>query len=181
MSHSSQLLCDQQYENVKRLAYAQYRRERWTNTYHATDLAHDALLRLGCTHRLWPNIDAFISAASETIRCVLIDRHRRKNAKKRIGKKNEVAIGIRQIEVFDRRFSEIEIEELIDRYSTEVCHIRGSLVRMRWNGYKRAEITSALEISSATYDRYLATARKRICLWLLDQSDEVSASNSVTR
>lgn len=171
MSYTSEFLCEQQYANVKRLAHKQIRGERWTHTYHATDLAHDALLRLGFSgQKLWPTVESFISAAAENIRCVLIDRFRRQNAKKRTGKRDQVLIGERQIEIFDHRFNEIEIEEAIERYAVESSSLRASVIRMRLHGYKRQEIINALRISSSDYDSYLKTARKRICLWLLPSS-----------
>ncbi len=168
MNHSSASLCASRYHNIKRIAYREIQKERWTNTYHATDLAHDAMVKLVGSGRSWPDHQSFISAAFGWIQRILVDRARRKNTQKRSGKSSEISLGERTIEIFDQSFGVLEVEELIDRYIDDVCPVRGTVIRMRWMGYDRNEIIEALEISAATYDRYLNSARKRICIWLLD-------------
>lgn len=167
MVYSSNTLCTSHYGPVKRLAYKALEKERWTNTYYGTDLAHDALLELVKQKRRWPDTTSFLAAAFGCIRRVLINRARRKNAKKRRGGQHRSKLDVRFVTVFDRSFSTLEVEEIIQRYKTGYCEVRGTIVEMQWRGYNKQEIMEFLEISSATYERYLRSARKRICLLLL--------------
>ena len=168
MSYSSDQLCESKYDAVRRMAYAKLRNQS-ADTYQGTDLAHDALLRLKSGKKdSWTTVDSFMTAIAGNLKRVLIDRFRHNNAQKRIAPKQKQPLGDREIPIFDHRFSELEVNEVIERYGNEVCPIRATLIRMRLDGYGREETMRALEISSSTYDRYLQSARKRVCIWLLD-------------
>ena len=171
VTRSHRELADESYTLVKRMARSAIRRKHWWNTYQATELAHDTLLRLGSSMRNWPSSRAFIKAAVVCMRHVLVDRTRRQTAQKRIPKRQQVPLTERQVAIFDRSFSEVEIMDVIERYCHEICPVRGQIILMRWQGYHRYEIMAALQLTPALYDRYFDSARKRICLWLL-QSDK---------
>ena len=127
-------------------------------------------MRIGRSKRLWPTIDSFFSAISENIRCILIDRARRKNAQKRRGERNVVSIVNHDPPATDRSHSEIEIVELIERLSANIDPVKGKLLQMRMHGYGRREIMAELDLSSSTYDCRLLEARKILWKWTLGES-----------
>ena len=74
------------YNELRKLARSHVARERIENTLQATELVHEAYLRLfNNSHPAWENRRHFYAAASEVMRRVLVDQARQKLAKKRGG------------------------------------------------------------------------------------------------
>jgi RNA polymerase sigma factor (TIGR02999 family) len=75
------------YSQLRRLAARKMSREKPGQTLGVTDLVHDAWLRLvGPVHeRRWQSRAHFFAAAAEAMRRILIDRARRRKARKRGG------------------------------------------------------------------------------------------------
>lgn len=76
------------YDELRGLAHAQLHRERSDHTLSATDLVHEAYLRLS-EHRAmeWKNRAHFFGTAAHAMRRILIDYARSKQAKKRAGQR----------------------------------------------------------------------------------------------
>lgn len=74
------------YEDLRRLAAAQLRRERSGQTLQTTDLVHEAYLRLfGGVEPTFQNRAHFFAAAGEAMRRILVERARRRSRVKRGG------------------------------------------------------------------------------------------------
>ncbi|MFO0903900.1 MAG: ECF-type sigma factor [Pirellulales bacterium] len=73
------------YDELRKLARGQLRRERVEHTLQATALVHEAYLRVagGAPPNGWEGRRHFFAAAAEAMRRILIDSARRKNALKR--------------------------------------------------------------------------------------------------
>src|SRR5262245_5805822 len=81
------------YDQMCRLAGEKVGREAPGQTLTATDLVHEAYLRLmGGEGVRWENSRHFFSAAAEAMRRILIDRARRKRRNKRGGSWERVVI-----------------------------------------------------------------------------------------
>ncbi len=82
------------YDDLKRLAAARFVHERPGNTLQATALVHEAYLRLAGSKaaKQWDNRGHFFAAAAESMRRILIESARRKQAKKRSGKRMRVKL-----------------------------------------------------------------------------------------
>ncbi|MEM7351869.1 MAG: sigma-70 family RNA polymerase sigma factor [Acidobacteriota bacterium] len=79
-------LCPLIYEELRRLAHGQMRRERHRHTLQTTALVHEALLRLtGQREVAWESRGHFYAIAARMMRRVLVDYARRRLGKKRGG------------------------------------------------------------------------------------------------
>jgi RNA polymerase sigma factor (TIGR02999 family) len=74
------------YDELKRLAHARLRQERAGHTLETTGLAHEAWLKLVDARNVkWNDRNHFLSIASRTMRRILVEHARRRNAHKRGG------------------------------------------------------------------------------------------------
>ncbi|MEP7336647.1 MAG: sigma-70 family RNA polymerase sigma factor [Acidobacteriota bacterium] len=81
------------YEELRRIAARQLRRERADHTLQPTALVHEAWLRLAQTNRLtWQNRAHFLGVAAELMRRVLVDHARRRSAEIRGGGETRLAL-----------------------------------------------------------------------------------------
>ena len=86
--HAFDELLEAVYQELGRIARRQLRRERPEHTLSATDLVHEAWLRLvGHRGRTFENRAHFFGAASQAMRRVLVDHARRRSARKRGGER----------------------------------------------------------------------------------------------
>ena len=77
------------YDELRRIAKSQWANQKPGQTLQATELVHEAYLRLfrGVSNN-WENRRHFFGAAAEVMRRVLVDEARRRNAQKRGGELN---------------------------------------------------------------------------------------------
>jgi len=81
------------YDELRRLAAAQLRRERAGHTLQPTALAHEAWLRLvGAEDVAWQGKAHFLAVAARVMRRVLVDHARRRDASKRGGERRRVSL-----------------------------------------------------------------------------------------
>src|SRR5204862_2479240 len=72
------------YEELRRLAHRQMRRERPDHTLQATALVHEAYFRLvNQSERTWQNRAHFIAVAAQVMRRILVDYARARRTSKR--------------------------------------------------------------------------------------------------
>jgi RNA polymerase sigma factor (TIGR02999 family) len=149
------------YEELKRVAHRQLRREAPGQTLRTTDLVHEAYLRLVDQAQVTRRGRAyFFAAAALAMRRVLIDRARHRCAAKRGGGQLDVDVdaAIIAVDAFAERLLDLDaaIEELA-RLSPRQARV----VECRYFGGLSVEDTAeALQISARTvkYDWALARA-----------------------
>ena len=163
------------YKNLKRLAQSKLNREYWENTFQATDLTNESVLRLEKSGRKWRDGGRFMAAAAQAMSCVLKDRIRIKNALKRGGRNLSRSIDERDIHTVDHNIHLLEIEDVLNRYS-QICPEKAAILRMRIEGHSTAEISKQLGISVKTVDRWLLSARTRLYMWLVERRETGSQS-----
>jgi RNA polymerase sigma factor (TIGR02999 family) len=74
------------YDELRRIARRELRRERPGHTLQATALVHEAYLRLGSQEGLrWPSRDHFFAFAAHLVRRILVDHSRHRRREKRGG------------------------------------------------------------------------------------------------
>jgi RNA polymerase sigma factor (TIGR02999 family) len=71
------------YGELRKLAASYLRRERPDHTLQATDLVHEAYLRMAGENTPWQNRAHFFAAAAQVMRRILVDHARAHNAQKR--------------------------------------------------------------------------------------------------
>jgi len=172
MNDDTYAYCEQNYQEIRHRARIQLRKECWTNTYQATELANDVVLRLYEQRNPWKDEGSFLAALNETIRRVLVDRARGKNTVKRPKKNRAQSVENAKLSMLHQGFANVEVQDLIDRYAQEICPQGAMLLRMHLKGSSRAEIMAHLDMTFHRYRITLQVVRHRIKKWLATSSCE---------
>jgi RNA polymerase sigma factor (TIGR02999 family) len=80
------------YGELKRLAGSYLRHERPDHTLQATDLVHEAYLRMAGADATWQNRAHFFGAAAQVMRRILVDHARARGAQKRGDGRRKVSL-----------------------------------------------------------------------------------------
>ncbi len=148
------------YEELKRLAAAQLRRERGEHTLGATALVHEAFLRLVDQRAVnWQGRAHFFGIAAQSMRRILVDHARRRSAHKR-ARDQQVTLDTAVPIAADNDSDEIlAVHEALDRLAL-LDPRQAQLVEMRYfGGFTIEESADLLGISTATASRDWAMAR----------------------
>jgi RNA polymerase sigma factor (TIGR02999 family) len=153
------------YQELRRRAAAQLRREPRTPTLQPTDLVHEAYLRLVDQHRaVWRNRAQFFAVAAEIMRRVLVDRARGHLAAKRSVRWPRVTL-----ESSVAMADPLDVDVLdLDAALTRLAAIDARKARIAelrfFGGVSLEEAAALLEVSAATAERDWQFARA----WLFD-------------
>jgi len=166
------------YEELRKLAAARMAQEWETSTLQPTALVHEAWLRLaGSEQQAWKNRAHFFAAAAEAMRRILIDRARRKHARKR--QAGTCRIDLERVEVAVEADEEslLIVDEALTKLAAQDPQC-AELVKLRFfGGMSYEEAAEALGISERSAYRYWTFARA----WLhreLSRSNLSSAASS---
>jgi RNA polymerase sigma factor (TIGR02999 family) len=148
------------YEELKRLAASQLRRERDDHTLGATALVHEAFLRLaGDQPPSWEGRAHFFGVASLAMRRILVEHARHRNAKKR-SRQNQVTLDSR-FELAEAAPSEeiVAVDEALERLA-QLSTRQAKVVELRYFvGLSIEETAALLDLSPATVKRDWTLAR----------------------
>jgi RNA polymerase sigma factor (TIGR02999 family) len=147
------------YNELRRVARAQLRRERPDHTLQSTALVHEAYMRLmGSQPPELRDRPHFIAVASRLIRQVLVDYARERGAAKRDGGLRIAVTHLEALPVADDAELLALDEALNDLYRTD--ERQAKIVDMKFfGGLSSPEVSEVLGLSRATVDRDWATAR----------------------
>lgn len=148
------------YDELKRLAAAQLRRERDEHTLGATALVHEAFLRLVGQHTVnWQGRSHFFGIAAQSMRRILVDHARQRSAHKR-ARDQQVTLDDAAPIAADSDSDEIlAVHEALDRLALLDAR-QARLVELRYfAGFTVEESAELLGISPATAHRDWAVAR----------------------
>lgn len=154
------------YDELRRLAGAYVRREQ-AQSVQATDLVHEAYLRLQKekTPR-WQNRTHFVAIAAISMRRLLVERARARGATKRGGQQVQVTLDDGLLAAPDAEASALDLVAL-DRALDGLAKLdpqQARIVELRFFGGLSVEETGeALSISPATVKRHWTVAKA----WLL--------------
>lgn len=149
------------YDELRRLARSQLRRERSNHTLQPTALVHEAYIRLIGQHEIdWQNRAHFFGVASRLMREILIEHARSKNSLKRGGEfKTQIELDAaisfdnsRQLDIFAVDDALRKLEEL-DKRQTKIVEMKF------FGGMTIEEIGEVLDISPATVKREWTSAK----------------------
>lgn len=156
--NAGERLLSKVYEELRKIAAAELRRERPGHTLQPTALVHEAYLRMiGQTRIDWRDRAHFFGLAATMMRRVLVDHARARLAAKRrrdepIGEIAEPAVAERPVEILDL---DVALDRLAERYPR---HAR--VVELRYfAGLELEEIATALGVSDRTVKRDWRFAR----------------------
>lgn len=141
------------YDDLRRLAGSQLRRERADHTLQPTDLVHEAYERLADQSRVdWRGRAHFLAVAAQVMRRLLVDHARQRGRRKRGGGAQRVTLG----GIAAPADADLDLEELIalDRALTRLAALderEARVVELRYfGGLTTGEIASVLDVSERT-------------------------------
>ena len=151
------------YQELRRLAAAYLRRERAGYTLQPTALVHEAYLRLlKDKPGRWQNRAHFCAIAAHSMRQILIERARARDAQKRGGERQRVTLDEALVRGGERSVDLIALDQALDRLAA-LDPEQARLVELRFFGGLTIEETAeAMNISPATVKRHWTVA----CAWL---------------
>ena len=150
------------YQELRKLAQAKLAQEKSGQSIQATDLVHEAYLRLigsPSSENQWNGRHHFFGAAAEAMRRILVDRARAKKAIKRGGDYHRI-----EFEQLDhpaaRKADELlSLNEALQKLESEDA-AKANLVKLRFfAGMTSRQAADLLKISKTTADRHWAYSR----------------------
>ena len=149
------------YEELRKLAAARIAQESPAQTLGATDLVHEAFLRLvgNDTSKEWNGRGHFFGAAAKAMRRIVIDNVRKKKRLKRGGGNARVELRESQFGCEDLNDEIIAVHDALERLEQDNPEL-AKLVELRYfAGLTSKEAAVAMGVSKATADRNWAYAR----------------------
>ena len=148
------------YDELRRRAAGQLRRDRKGHTLQPTALVHEAYVRLLGQQRVdWQNRTHFFALASQMMRRILVDHARARAAAKRPEQALRVALDGELVTV-DPRGCELL---MLDQALSELARLdqrQGRIVEMCYfGGLTEEEVAGAMTISRSTVARELRSAK----------------------
>lgn len=170
MSHDPASLMPQVYDELRRLAANYLRHERPGQTLQATALVHEAFLRLSKEkNQPWKNRTHFLAIAALSMRQILVQRARARDAEKRGGGAQKITLDDAVIsdQVAVSRHSAqqeggvdvLALDAALDKLAA-LDERQAKIVELRYfGGMSVEEAAEALDISPATVKRDWVIAR----------------------
>lgn len=159
------------YEELRNLAAARLRNEKPDQTLQATALVHEAYLRLVDVERQqrWDSRGHFFAAAAESMRRILVENARKRQAKKRAGDRHRVDLAQVAPAIEAPCDDVLALNEALEKLEAKY-KLKAEVVKLRFfAGLTIPQVAQALGISSSTADNYWAYARA----WLrVEMSDD---------
>ena len=148
------------YDELRQLAARRMAKEAAGHTLQATDLVHEAYLRLvGPREQTWEGRAHFFAAAAEAMRRILIDHARAKGAVKRGGALRKVQLDASRLTLGDVPVELLDLDESLGKLAQE-DPAKAELVKLRFfGGLTLNDAARVLGISPATADRHWSYAR----------------------
>lgn len=152
-------LFEEVYQELRRIAGNIMRRERGDHTLQPTAVVHEAYLKLSAQNgENWTDRKQFLSIAAMSIRRILVDHARRRDAVKRGGRRGRITLS--GLEDLTAREIELpRIDEALERL-TALDARQGRVVELRFfGGLSVAEAADVLGVSKRTAEGDWAMAR----------------------
>lgn len=161
------------YDELRRLAAHKLARERPGHTLQATELVHEAYIRLlGNDSGKWENSAHFFASAAEAMRRILVESARRKARLKHGGGRQKRQVNESDAIVMANPIDLIALDEALEKLVQE-DKVKADLVKLRYfAGLTVQQAGQVLGISRATADRYWTFARS----WLFHEINKGNES-----
>jgi RNA polymerase sigma factor (TIGR02999 family) len=164
------------YDELRRLAADRLKREAPGQTFQASDLVHEAYLRLvGAGEQPdWDSRGHFFAAAAESMRRILVETARRKKRIKHGGGRNRIDWEAAASIAEEASEDIVALDDALSRLAAEDS-AKAELVKLRFfAGLTMSEIALVMGISLATAERYWTYART----WLYAELKDGSTSSA---
>jgi RNA polymerase sigma factor (TIGR02999 family) len=144
------------YDELRKLAASKLASEKPGQTFHATDLVHEAYVRLaqGGQNQLWNSRGHFFGAAAQAMRRILVDRARQKRSLKQGGSLQRQEADLDELCLPEFGEEILAIHEALEKLAQEKPQV-AQLVELKYfTGFSLEEAASVLDISARTACRY---------------------------
>jgi RNA polymerase sigma factor (TIGR02999 family) len=151
------------YDELRRIARREMRRERSDHTLQATAIVHEAYLRLARQEGLrWPSREAFFAFAAHLIRRVLVEHARARNRAKRGGRLQRITLAEAEALIgltADRCPDLVALDDVLSELE-KVDPRKAAVVELRFfAGLSLDETAKQLGVSAETVGREWRRAR----------------------
>lgn len=148
------------YDELRRLARGYIGRERPGHTLQPTALVNEAYLRLAKDRRqAWQSRAHFVAVAALSMRQILVERARARQAQKRGGERARVTLDEGLVAAPDRSIDLLAVDDALTKLAS-IDPQQAKLVELRFfGGLTIDESAEALDISPATVKRHWTMAR----------------------
>ncbi|MBL0162382.1 MAG: sigma-70 family RNA polymerase sigma factor [Xanthomonadales bacterium] len=157
-SGARERLLELTYEQIRMIARCAIRAHRGA-TLSATELAHEALMRLLGEDPTWADRRHFYNVVAQATRQVLVDSARRRLRDKRGGGIALLSLSAADEVSINEDETLIRVNEAIERLGKRTARCAQVIQLAYFVGLERAEIAATLEISIPTADRDLRFGR----------------------
>ena len=150
------------YEELRRLAASQVRRQASGGTLQATALVHEAWVRLANTQSQgWRDREHFFAVAARAMRFILVDAARRRSAWKRGGGRSETEALEEVVASYEERHIDLLALEEALTLLVRRDERQARIVELRFHGgLSMGDAARVLGVSKATAERDWAQARE---------------------
>lgn len=154
-SHAEKQLSPILYETMRRLSRRYISQEKEGYTLQATDLVHEAYAMLVDSEIDWQNRQHFYATAARTMRRILVNRAREKNAIKRGQAYQRVTFIESEVSTASDSTNILELNEVLEQLE-QMDARKAEIVQLYYfAGLTYREIALCMDISEATIDREL--------------------------
>lgn len=153
-ARAADLLVPLLYDELRRIASRQLRRESAGHTLQTTALVHEAWLRLVDQTRIrWINRAHFFAVASRLMRRILVDHARRVNAGKRGGGWRRLDLDDAEIPLEERAGVLVQLDEALERLAALNPRLTRVVECRFFGGMTEEETAAALGVTDRTVRR----------------------------
>jgi len=148
------------YDELRRLAAAKMANEAPGQTLQPTALVHEAWLRLSQESRTaWKNREQFYAMAAEVMRRILVDRARRRRARKHGGDLARVDLDEVELPMPGDDALVLDVHEALEKLASEDAE-KAQVVKLRFFvGLENSEVAALLGVSEKTVQRHWSFAK----------------------
>ncbi len=160
------------YDELRRLAAYQLKRERSDHTLQPTALVHEAYLRLIDQHSAdWRNRAQFFGLAAEMMRRILVNHALAHQAEKRGGHETRISLDDALDVATSQEFDLVALDEALQRLAALDLQ-QSRIVELKFfAGLSIEEIAALLDLSPATIKREWRSAKA----WLFQQISNLAS------
>jgi RNA polymerase sigma factor (TIGR02999 family) len=155
------------YAELRRLAASKLSREEPGQTLQATELVHEAYVRLVHAERpqQWNGRGHFFGAAAESMRRILVERARRKLRKRHGGGRRPVSLEAIDVASEERTDDLLSLNEVLKDLEEQMPDVAKLVILRYFGGLTIEEAADSLAISVRTANRHWAFAKA----WIFQQ------------
>jgi RNA polymerase sigma factor (TIGR02999 family) len=147
------------YQELHAIAGRLMRKERQDHTLQATALVHEAYARLVGAEIPWQDRAHFFAIAARQMRRILVDHAKSRGRHKRGGELRQVTLESAAVVQPDPPSSLVELDEALSRLALQDPRRAQTVELHFFGGLTIDEISTALEVSTATVSRDLKFAK----------------------